>query len=87
MIAFVLCHFVPFFAWLPTFVCRCEVLLISSWSRATAWLAAVPFDAVVYVLVLANMNKPAPTAVLMHIAGVSIVGVSAMVSWILAAFV
>lgn len=87
MISFVLCHFVPLLVWVPTYVCRCEVVLISSWTRATAWLSAVPFDALIYVLVLRILGESAPTAILMQVSGVSVVGVPAIVAWALGAFV
>lgn len=87
MLAFALCHFVPFMIWVPTFVCRCEVLLISSWSRTIAWLAAVPVDALIYVMVLSSLGQSAPTAVLMQVSGVSVVGVAALAAWALGGFV
>jgi len=87
MIAFFLDHFVPFLAWAPLYVCRCEIGLISSWEKITAWIVAVPVDALLYVIVLGTLGKSAPTAVLMQVAGVSVVGVAGLAAWAVAGFV
>ena len=87
MIAFFLCHFVPFLAWAPLYICRCEINLITNWERTTAWVAALPLDALIYIIVLSSLGQSAPTAVLMQVTGVSVVGLAGFVAWAVAGFV
>ena len=87
MLQFVLAHFVPLFVWLPLYVRRCEVNLITECWRHAVWLAAMPLDAIVYVLILVALGESAPTAVMVHLSGVSATGVSAVTAWTLGAFV
>jgi hypothetical protein len=87
IVAFALDHFLPFFIWMPLYACRCEVNLISSWTRATTWLVAVPVDAVVYMIILAYMGQAAPTVSLMQMAGATAVGIGNVVAWVVGAFV
>jgi len=87
IVAFALDHFVPLFIWMPLYACRCEVNLISSWARATAWLVAVPVNILFYTVILAYMGVVAPTVLLMHVAGVVAVSVGALVAWVVGAYV
>lgn len=87
MIAFLTCHFLPVLIWLPLLVCRCEIFVITARRRTSSWFAMVPLMAFVYVVVLRCLSRDAPTAVLMQVAGMSVVGMAGIAAWVVAAFV
>lgn len=87
MIAFALCHFVPFFAWMPLYVCRCEVQLIDSYTRAVAWLLSAPLDVLVYAVILSFMHQNAPSLDILDVPPSMVVGGSAVLAWVGASFV
>lgn len=87
LIAFLIDHFLPFLAWAPTYVCRCEVLLISAWSRAVAWLFALPMAAAVYFAVLWSLDQSPPAAAVMQVAPMSAVGFAGLAAWLSASVV
>lgn len=86
-IAFILNHFVPFFAWMPLYACRCEVQLLDSYARATAYCLSVPLVAVVYVTVLSFLGAHAPAVGVVEIVPLSFAAVAALVAWVTGAFV
>eukprot|EP00966_Prymnesium_polylepis_P314382 7264765-Prymnesium_polylepis.1 len=86
MIAYVLCHFVPFFAWMPLYVCRCEVQLLDSYLRVCAWLLAAPLDVLVYAVVLGFLGNNAPSLAIVDVVPSFVVGASGMTAWAAAAF-
>lgn len=87
MIAFILNHFVPFFAWVSLYACRCEVQLLDSYARATAYCLSVPLVAVVYVTVLSFLGAHAPAVGVVEIVPSSFAAVAALVAWVTGAFV
>lgn len=87
LLAFFLDHFVPFLVWAPLYVCRCEIDLISKWSRAVSWLTAVPVDCAIYVAVLAALGEQAPSAALMQVSPMAAVGCAGLLAWSLGAFI
>ena len=87
LIAFLLQHFVPLFLWLSLYGCRCESSLLSPRARSNAWLISLPFDAALYFVILSLLNQDAPTASIMQLGGVSVVGIAGIVSWMLAAYI
>lgn len=86
MIAYVLCHFVPFFAWMPLYVCRCEVELLDSYLRAAMWLLAAPLDILVYSVVLGFMGDVAPSLAAVDVVPSFVVCAAGVVAWAAAAF-
>jgi len=86
MIAYVLCHFVPFFAWMPLYVCRCEVQLLDSYLRVCAWLLAAPLDVLVYAVVLGFLGNNAPSLAIVDVVPSFVVGASGIAAWAAAAF-
>jgi hypothetical protein len=87
MIAFALDHFVPLLVWIPLYACRCEVNLVTAWTRAIAWLVAVPLQAVLYIVILAIVGQAAPTVSIVQFSGASVVGSGCAITWVVAAFV
>jgi hypothetical protein len=87
MIAFILDHFVPFFAWVPLYACRCEVQLISSYKRAVAYCLSIPLIAVVYVSVLYSMGSVAPATAMVEMVPSSFAATAALTAWLTGAFV
>jgi len=87
MIAFALDHFVPLLTWIPLYVCRCEVKLVTARTRATAWLIAVPLQAVLYLVILAIIGQAAPTVSIVQFYGASVVLSGCAITWVVAAFV
>lgn len=87
MIAFAANHFLPFFAWVPLYACRCEVQLINSYVRAVAWLMAVPLLILIYITVLSFMQTAAPTASIVETESALLLGCVGFFAWIAAAFV
>ena len=81
MIAFILDHFVPFFAWMPLYACRVEVSCLDSRLRKMAYLSAAPFVAIVYVIVLASLRTSAPAAGIVDIVPSSFAAAAAVVAW------
>jgi hypothetical protein len=63
-ISFILQHFLPVFIWAPLYTCRCEVQLLNRLQRLLTWFVVVPVDVLIYVIVLAALNKTPPTAAL-----------------------
>lgn len=86
MIAYTLCHFVPFFAWMPLYVCRCEVQLMDSYLRAAMWLLAAPLDVLIYSVVLGFMGNYAPSLAILDVVPSFVVGASGVFAWAVAAF-
>ena len=86
MIAFALGHFMPLFVWIPLYAFRYEVNLLSRSSRTLAWLAAVPLQLVLYLVVLASMQKPAPTVSIVNTPQASVLLCAATLAWVAAAY-
>jgi hypothetical protein len=87
MIAFALDHFMPLFVWIPLYACRCEVNLVTAWTRAIAWLVAVPLQAFFYIVLLAILGRAAPTVSIIQFSGASVVGFGCAIAWTVSAFV
>jgi hypothetical protein len=88
MIAFVLDHFVPLFAFLPLYSCRCEVQYLSSRVRAVVWLASVPILIAVYAFVLwMLLAETAPAGLVVDTAPMAVALVPALAGWAAGGFV
>lgn len=87
MIAFILCHFIPFFSWVPLYACRCEVQLIDSRTRVVSYLCSIPIVLAVYAAVLAVQRTHAPALYIVEMVSSSFAGVVALVAWVMGAFV
>ena len=87
MIAFTLDHFVPLFAFLPLYSCRCEVQYLSSRLRAVVWLSAVPILVLVYAFVLSRITSTAPATLVVDTAPMAVALVPALAGWAAGGFV
>lgn len=87
MITFILDHFVPFFAWVPLYACRCEVQCVDWYTRVTAYCVAVPFVVSLYLIVLAVMDAPAPSMLIVEMVPTCLAAVGGLTAWATGAFV
>lgn len=81
MISFVVSHFVPVFAWVPLYGCRCEVQLLGSRERTIVWLLSVPSMVAVYVVVLSLLETNAPSAKIVDEETFVLIGVPGLAAW------
>lgn len=87
LLAFVNNHFVPFFAWLPLYACRCEVQILTNQARSIAWMLSLPLVLCVYYVALLLLGESAPALDVVDMAPSVSAGIVGLIAWTSAAFV
>lgn len=87
LIVYILNHFYPLFAWLPLYVCRCEIQMLDSYARAIAWLLAVPLDLLAYFTSLSWLAVSAPAMQMVDMLPSAAALAPCLVAWAAAASV
>tara|TARA_B110000046_G_C12762584_1_gene301521 strand:- start:21 stop:596 length:576 start_codon:yes stop_codon:yes gene_type:complete len=87
IIAFVLNHFIPIFAWIPLYLGGYEVQLLNHNVHAFLYLISVPIICVLYVAILALMSTEAPAVEMVDVVPSSFAAVFGLIAWGVGAFV